>query len=175
MTVSERRQSPGPSSGRAIGPVGTFARLLLGSVFVGATVVAGTQGGLQWGEVALGLVAAPVVLLAWQVVRLRWTTERLDATGSIGFAVNFLIGAPFFMAEPTRDAALIFYGGSLLLAGIRGYAGCEVLAISNWILRRQDQVGCVVFSPLDQIETRVTTAIASSTGARDRVSTTHER
>jgi hypothetical protein len=52
----------------------------------------------------------------------------------------------------TSDAALLFYGSSMLLAALRGYAGCEVLAISNWLLRRDDQVGCVVFSPIDQLE-----------------------
>jgi hypothetical protein len=52
----------------------------------------------------------------------------------------------------TSDAALLFYGASMLLAGLRGYAGCEVLAVSNWLLRRDDQVGCVVFSPIDQFE-----------------------
>ena len=157
MAASERSAPPR----RAIGPVGTLGRLLLGLVFLGGTVVAGTNGGLQWSELALGLVAAPAALLGWQVVRLRWTTERLDATGPLGFAANFAIGIPFFMAEPLRDAALVFYGGSLLLAAVRGYAGCEVLAISNWILRREDQVGCVVFSPLDLIEKRVTGATAS--------------
>ena len=110
----------------------------------------------------LGLVAAPAALLGWQLVWLRWTSERLDATGPAGFALNFAIGAPFFMAEPTRDAALVFYGGSLLLAAVRGYAGCEILAISNWILRRDDQVGCVVFSPIDAVEKRVTGVPASS-------------
>ena len=118
--------------------------------------------GLQWHEVALGLVAAPAALLGWQLVRLRWTNERLDATGPVGFALNLAIGTPFFMVEPTRDAALVFYGGSMLLAAVRGYAGCEILAISNWILRRDDQVGCVVFSPLDAVEERVTVATASS-------------
>ncbi len=48
-----------------------------------------------------------------------------------------------------EDAAQLFYGSTLLLAAVRGYAGCESLAISNWLLRRDDQVGCVVFSPLD--------------------------
>jgi hypothetical protein len=28
----------------------------------------------------------------------------------------------------------------------------EVLALSNWLLRRDDQVGCVLFSPIDQLE-----------------------
>lgn len=50
------------------------------------------------------------------------------------------------------DAALPFYGVSMLLAALRGYAGCEVLAISNWLLRRDDQVGCVVFAPVDHPE-----------------------
>jgi hypothetical protein len=29
----------------------------------------------------------------------------------------------------------------MLLAAARGYAGCEVLAVSNWLLHRDDQVG----------------------------------
>jgi len=41
----------------------------------------------------------------------------------------------------TSDALLAFYGVSMLLAAVRGYAGCEVLAVSNWILRRDDRVG----------------------------------
>jgi hypothetical protein len=63
----------------------------------------------------------------------------------------------------TSDAALLFYGASMLLAAARGYAGCEVLAVSNWLLRRDDQVGCLVFSPIDGLERR-----AEPTGAADR-------
>jgi hypothetical protein len=51
----------------------------------------------------------------------------------------------------TSDAALLFYGASMLLAAARGYAGCEVLAVSNWLLRRDDQVGCVLFTPVDAL------------------------
>ena len=43
----------------------------------------------------------------------------------------------------------------MLLAALRGYAGCEVLAISNWLLRRDDQVGCMVFAPVEDLERRV--------------------
>ena len=42
----------------------------------------------------------------------------------------------------------------MVLAALRGYAGCEVLAISNWLLRCDDQVGCVVFTPVDALERR---------------------
>jgi hypothetical protein len=52
------------------------------------------------------------------------------------------------------DAAMIFYGTTMLVAAGRGYAGCEVLAISNWVLRRDDQVGCLLFEPVDRAERR---------------------
>jgi hypothetical protein len=52
----------------------------------------------------------------------------------------------------TSDAALLFYGASMLVAAARGYAGCEVLAVSNWVLARDDQVGCLVFAPVDRAE-----------------------
>ena len=52
----------------------------------------------------------------------------------------------------TSDAALVFYGASMLLAALRGYGGCEVLAVSNWILGRDDQIGCLVLSPVDSAE-----------------------
>ena len=51
-----------------------------------------------------------------------------------------------------------FYGASMLLAAVRGYAGFEVLAVSNWRLGRDDQVGCVVFLPVDAVETRLSGA-----------------
>ena len=78
----------------------------------------------------------------------------MNATGPIGFGLNFAIALVLFSVDFTRYAALLFYGVSMLVAAVRGYAGCEVLAISNWLLRRSDQVGCVVFSPLDAVEAR---------------------
>jgi hypothetical protein len=55
----------------------------------------------------------------------------------------------------TSAAALVFYGASMLLAALRGYSACEVLAVSNWILGRDDQIGCLVLSPIDAAEARV--------------------
>ncbi|MGH8998881.1 MAG: hypothetical protein ACRDY7_05765 [Acidimicrobiia bacterium] len=59
-----------------------------------------------------------------------------------------------YLLEPTSDATLIFYGASMWLAALRGNAGCEVLALSNWLLDRDDQVGCALFGPVDQLEHR---------------------
>ena len=81
----------------------------------------------------------------------------------LGFGLNFAVGAVLISFDYTRDAALLFYGASMLLAAARGYAGCEVLAITNWVLRRDDQVGCVLFSPLDEIESKTTGSAVTQT------------
>jgi hypothetical protein len=36
----------------------------------------------------------------------------------------------------------------MLLAALRDSAGCEVLAVSDWVVRRDDHVGCVVLGPV---------------------------
>ncbi len=151
---------------RAIGVAGTIGRVLLGLGFLYLAFTDGgkPEWGLQWQGPPLGLVAFPVALLAFQALRLRFTTASLNATGPVGFAVNFGIGAVLYSIPFTRDAMLLFYGSSLLLAAARGYAGCESLAISNWLLRRDDQVGCVVFSPLDTVEARATGRATADAG-----------
>lgn len=108
---------------------------------------------------AIGLVAFPALLLAWQWLRARRAPTRFQATGPLATTLNMLILFALLLtplyAPPlsfTSNAALVFYGASLLLAALRGYAGCEVLAVSNWLLRRDDQVGCMVLSPIDHLE-----------------------
>ena len=143
---------------RAIGLVGTIGRVLLGLAFIylAVTDFGAPEWELAWQGPVLGLVVFPAVLLLFQAVRLRFTNETLNATGGLAFCLNLAVGAVLFSIPFTREAALIFYGASLLLAAARGYAGCESLAISNWLLRRDDQVGCVVFSPVDAVEARIT-------------------
>ena len=143
---------------RGIGLVGTLARIAIGIAFIylALTEFGTPNWDLDWYSVPLGLIVFPAALLLFQAVRLRFTSDRLYATGVLGFCLNFAVGAVLISFDHTRDAALLFYGASMLLAAARGYAGCEVLAITNWVLRRDDQVGCVLFSPLDEIESKAT-------------------
>jgi hypothetical protein len=146
---------------RAIGPAGTAARILLGGYMVGSVIEVEIRDGFTLLLWAVGVVAFPGILLAAQWVWARRGGRRLHATGPIAHLIS--LGA--FMAltlipeynraiDVTGDAAVIFLGTSMLLAAARGYAGCEVLAISNWLLRRDDQVGCIVFTPVDLAESR---------------------
>jgi hypothetical protein len=147
---------------RQIGPVGTVARIALGGCFLGFVLAGQLTRHQEPAAWLLALVVFPVLLVAAQRLRARRHPGRLRATGPAGHALNLAVFAALY-ATPwyapslafTSDAVLIFYGGSMLLAALRGYAGCEVLAVSNWLLRRDDQVGCVIFSPLDCLERRL--------------------
>ena len=139
------------TSERAIGPIGTVARAFAGSGLLALAVV---LDGVGWWDLTLGLVGFPAVLLLAQWVRLRFTRTPLRATGPVGHLLNGVVVAALLVPSATRPATLVWLGASMLLAAWRGYAGCESLAISNWLLRRDDQVGCLVFWPLDALEAR---------------------
>jgi hypothetical protein len=144
---------------RAIGPWGTATRLAVGMLLISWVVIVQAPGGFDPAPWLLGLLGFPAALLAWQLVRARRTAQTLHATGTVGHVVCFAIGGALAFTPDylpalsvTKPAIAVFYGASLLLAVIRGYAGCEVLAVSNWLLRRDDQVGCVFFTPIDERE-----------------------
>ncbi len=148
-------------SERQIGLIGTALRLILGGWLVGGNVyghfVRGPFRPLPW---ILGLVVFPGIFFTWEWARARRNPSRFVATGPIESAINVVVFL-YFMFFPPRslislaDGVLLFYGVSMLLAAIRGYAGCEALAIPNWLLKRDDQLGCLFFSPIDDVERKV--------------------
>jgi hypothetical protein len=142
------------SSGRprGIGPLGTTARVLVAGVLLASVTWGHLTRGFHLSAWLLGLVAFPVLLVAGQWLRARRTPAPLRATGPVAHVLNLAVFLVLYLLEPTSDAALLFYGASMLLAALRGDAGCEVLAVSNWLLGRDDQVGCAVFWPVDQLE-----------------------
>ncbi len=135
-------------SRRAIGPIGTSVRVLLGiGAFLSAFFPVRPYG---W-QVAVGLVGLPAVVVAWQALRARGNPEPARDHG-LGVVVSLVLGVALLGPDLTRPVGLLFCAVSLLVAGIRGYGGCEISAIGNWLLRRDDQVGCVVLSPVDVAE-----------------------
>jgi hypothetical protein len=98
-------------------------------------------------------------VLTWHVWRIRRHPAPFSDTGPLSFVLSLALPLAFYLTGwyvPvlwfTSDATLIFVGGSLLLAALRGSAGCEFLALSNWLLRRHDQLACAVFTPIDSLE-----------------------
>jgi hypothetical protein len=132
---------------RVIGMWGTLARLAVGAVLLAVAFVVG----VGWDDAAIGLVGFPAAVMLVLAIRGR-AAAPLRFFGSRGHLINgVIVVAAFVLLTP---AALLFYGASMLLAGTRGYAGCEVFALSNWLWRRDDQIACAIFSPIDAIEGR---------------------
>ena len=126
---------------------GSVARLVVGV----AALVAAALIGVSRVDLVLGLVVLPIVEVAIAAAR-GWNAPPLRLYGNAGHYINWGIGILAFSFIPI--AALLFYGASILLAFARGYAGCEILAISNWVRRRDDQIVCPIFSPIDHAEAR---------------------
>jgi hypothetical protein len=138
------------SRDREIGIGGTIARITIGGILLGSVVIGHTRTfhPLPW---VVGLLVLPAIALLWQQIRTRYTPGRIQATGPVAHLLNISVFLALYLTPYyapaigfTSDAALLFYGASMLLAAARGYAGCEVLAISNAVLRRNDQIGCLV-------------------------------
>lgn len=151
---------------REIGPIGAAVRLLAGLLLAGSVVrgemavrfAPAAHTLVAW---ALGLIIFPAIFLAWHW----WRIHRDPRPFHVTSPVSYVLGVTLFLAlyltwwyapaiSVTSDAALIFFGGSLVLTAFLGDAGCEILTPSNWLLRRHDQIACALFTPIDYLELR---------------------
>ena len=146
MTHNRETDEARPTE-RSIGRWGTLARLVVGAALLATAFALG----VGWDDAAIGLVGFPAAVMLVLAIRGR-SAVPLRFYGSAGHLINgAIVVAAFVLLTP---AALLFYGASMLFAGARGYAGCEVFALSNWLWRRDDQIACAIFSPIDAIEGR---------------------
>jgi hypothetical protein len=150
-------------SGREIGPIGTASRVLGGLLAIALPIA---LIGFTWWDAAIALVALPLVAALAAV--LVTAAMRRVAPRSLGarHAICSPAACGLILLVVLANAALVaptpangnvtiwvWLGASMLLAAARGYGGCEVLAISNLITGRRDQVGCFLYSPIDRWET----------------------
>jgi hypothetical protein len=141
--------------------LGSAARLILGLGLVASVVHGHITGEFRPAPWLLGLVGFPGIMVVLQRWGSRRAPRRFERTGPAAHVANVALFLALYLTPDyapalsvTSDAALLFYGASMLLAAVRGYAGCEVLAVSNWLLHRDDQVGCLLFAPVDYLEAR---------------------
>ncbi len=148
-------------NGKDIGPIGAMTRIGLGLGFVGSVVHGQLVTHLVPASWALGLIGFSALALAWHWWRIRRNPLPFQDTSPLSFVLSAAPPLALYFTwwyaaafSVTSDATLIFVGFSMVLAGLRSYAGCELLAFSNWLLRRHDQVACAVFTPIDSLELR---------------------
>jgi hypothetical protein len=161
LASSQRTTVPATHSWgrRGVGPLGTIARVAVGGFMLGDVVYGHATGGWHLTPWLLALLALPAAVVIVHCLLVRVHPGRIVATGPLGHIVNIGVFLALWLTpenapalEATSDAALIFYGASMLIAAARGTAGCEVTVLSNWMLRRDDEVGCAVFLPVDLAE-----------------------
>ena len=161
MTTLAHTLTRGPA--RQIGPIGTMSRAVIGLALIAVPIA---FEGIGWWEVGGALVALPLIALALNALLTagygRFAPESLAGRASISSGPACLLiagviaaGVALAALTPVNGVAIYgFFGVSMLVAALRGYAGCEVLAIPNSISGRTDQVGCMIYTPIDRAEAR---------------------
>jgi hypothetical protein len=140
-----RTSSTDSSSTRQIGGAGTAARAVVGvGLLTGAVVI-----GVSRLDALVGVVAIPMVVTLALATR-RPSAPPLRATGPGGHCLNCVSATALFVLLPV--GAMLFYGASMLLASVAGNAGCELTVVSNVLRRRDDRVGCPLFTPIDALD-----------------------
>jgi hypothetical protein len=76
-------------------------------------------------------------------------------TGPLAIVLNCAVIVLLLVNPYTGGGAELFYGTSLLVGAWSRRPDCEATVLSNWILSRDDQVGCPVFTPIDAAEARL--------------------
>src|ERR687895_1706019 len=150
-------------SARGIGPIGAASRAVGGLITIAVPIA---LSGIGWWDVAAALVALPLITLAASALVTagyeRYGPESLarrhsicSGPGCVLVATVVGVAIALAVATPVTGVAIwSFLGVSMLVAALRGYAGCEVLAIPNAITGRRDRIGCVLYTPIDAAEAR---------------------
>ncbi len=145
VTVTARPPSTTRRPARHLGPFGTVARLALGSWML----VHAIQTGVRPVDALFGLVIANALIVALLAARGAGAAP-LRFTGPVSHAINIVLALTTLSAF--HVPALLFYGSASLLAAARGYGGCEMFAVANWLRRRDDQFGCPFYLPADVVD-----------------------
>jgi hypothetical protein len=161
---------------RRIGPIGTTTRLLAATGLLYLAFFDGASWGLEWYDAAVGLGVLPAAVIAFGLGARRYAGGPVRFTGSAGTTANCLVLVGLAVNPYTAGGAALFYGATLLVAAWRAQPGCEATVLSNSILGRDDQIGCPIFSQIDEAEARLN-ARRSAGGRQPRpaVSSTENR
>ncbi len=162
--VEQTQDSHLPSARRLLAPpVGRALRILIGLLLMANVAPLYARVGARF--IVLTMIIGVALVVVYSVALLvlsrlaRPLPPWLSAVAAAAIVVVvYLVGAPgglLFGQGEGELAAVTFLGVSLLIAGVRSDPGCEVMAISRILIRRDAPVGCLLFSPIDHLERRL--------------------
>lgn len=144
-------------------PLGRALRVLLGlalMVYVGPVYF--HVPGEFFGRVLLlmlGLVGVYSVIHIIISQRIFALDSCLGAVAAAAFLVALYIGGatriPIIGHGAGELSAVTFLSVSLLVAGVRATAGCELMAIPGLFFGKPSELPCIIFSPLDKLERKL--------------------
>lgn len=148
--------------GAASGPVGRLLRVAIGVVLLGSINGFYRSGSVEFvlRSAAVGVGLIVIYVLLHGLVGRRFTSVGQWLGAILALAPLILVfalgagGGPIFGAGEGQLGALTFLGVSLVLAGLRGDSGCEVMAVPNALAGKRSHLACLVFSPIDRLERR---------------------
>ena len=150
------------NEGRIVKPVGRVLRLLTGTAL---TLVSGRE--MISAEQMLNLQVAGIVLglfVFYAVVHLAISkfVPSMNAWLGAVLAVTpvFLVYA--LVGPAGRLGSLLFIGVSLVATAIRSDGGCEVMTLPGMLTGKRTHLVCIVFSPLDWIEDKLTGGMSTA-------------
>ncbi len=157
-------------SARGAGPFGRVLRIAAGILLMGSIAGFYLDGTLPFvirsAAVAIGLVSISVVLHRRVVADSLGTRPWLGAIVALApLLLVYLLGmsgGPIFGGGEGQLGALTYLGVSLVLAGLSGDGGCEVMAVPNVLSAKKTRLACLVFSPIDRLEQRLSKHLTRS-------------
>jgi hypothetical protein len=153
---------------RRIGPIGTTTRLAAAAALLYLALFDGTSWGLEWYDATVGLAILPAALIGFGLAARRQASPPVRFTGPTGTTANCLLIALLAVNPYTVGGAALFYGATLIVAAWRALPGCEATVVPNAIFGRDDQLGCPIFSLIDEAESRLVMRASGSRGTDAR-------
>ncbi len=152
------------NEGRIAKPVGRVLRLLMGTALTIHAAQHMISGDTTLNQQAAGIVLG--LLLLYTVVHLaisRFVPSINPWLGAvIALAPAILV---FALVDPSlRFPLVLFVGVSLVVTAIRSDGGCEVMTLPGMLVGKRTHLVCIVFSPLDWIEEKITGGISTAKG-----------
>jgi hypothetical protein len=136
-------------------PIGRILRFLMGGVMVASVVPSIIQASLATSAMTAGAILA--LLAGYTAIHLavwrfapdlnRWLGAVLAVTPA---ALLFVFGGPV-----GQISSVGYIGVSLVIDSINGDAGCEVMAVPGILLKKRTHLACLVFTPFDWLETKL--------------------